>query len=178
MIDDELAEKIMAAANDASAANDEHCTWSMARAAASALREAIPGLGSLIAGTGVGVDATEAPHPSGDSMTEVDGISEALLEFADSIDADGDDLRPLLRRAAEALTDRSAQVRSAVSGAAKFADRAFALERILRRVIEEFNDAARQVGYAVPRAHALNQVEAARNELATYRAMIEAAKGE
>lgn len=111
-------------------------------------------------------------------MTEVDGISKALLEFADSIDADGDDLRPLLRRAAEALTDRSAQVRSAVSGAAKFADRAFALERILRRVIEEFNDAARQVGYAVPRANAISQVEAARNELAAYFTMTEAAKAE
>jgi hypothetical protein len=56
-----------------------------------------------------------------------DEISADLLQWADSIDADGDDLRPLLRRAAAALIDRLAQIKSAVDGAAKFADRATAL---------------------------------------------------
>jgi hypothetical protein len=51
-------------------------------------------------------------------------IAANLLEWADSIDGEGDDLRPLLRLAAEALTDRLAQIKSAVDGAAKFADRA------------------------------------------------------
>jgi chromosome segregation ATPase len=55
------------------------------------------------------------------------GISTKLLEWADGIDADGDDLRPLLRQAAAALTDRLAQIKSAVDGAAKFAERAATL---------------------------------------------------
>lgn len=61
-----------------------------------------------------------------DAKDDANIVSE-LLQWAASIDADGDDLRPLLRRAAEALTDRMEQIKSAVDGAAKFADRAAAL---------------------------------------------------
>ena len=54
-------------------------------------------------------------------------IAAHLLEWADSIDGEGDDLRPLLRLAAEALTDRHAGFKSAVDSSAKFADRAATL---------------------------------------------------
>lgn len=101
-----------------------------------------------------------------------EAISAELLQWADGIDAEGDDLRPLLRRAAKALADRETQMKSVIDGAAKAADRAYylrgkveKLERLLRQVIEDFDGAARQVGYAVPRAKALEQVEAARREL-------------
>jgi hypothetical protein len=61
-----------------------------------------------------------------DKLTD-EAIAANLLEWADSIDGEGDDLRPLLRLAAEALADRLAQIKSAVDGAAKFADRAATL---------------------------------------------------
>jgi hypothetical protein len=70
-------------------------------------------------------DGTEARDVS-DAMHDANIVSK-LLQWADSIDADGDDLRPLLRRAAQSLTDRMAQIKSAVDGAAKFVDRAAAL---------------------------------------------------
>ena len=70
-------------------------------------------------------DGCEARDVS-DAKDDANIVSE-LLQWAASIDADGDDLRPLLRRAAEALTDRMEQIKSAVDGAAKFADRAAAL---------------------------------------------------
>jgi hypothetical protein len=61
-----------------------------------------------------------------DKLTD-DAIAANLMEWANSIDGEGDDLRPLLRLAAETLTDRAAQIQSAVDGAAKFADRAATL---------------------------------------------------
>lgn len=78
-----------------------------------------------------------------DAKDDANIVSE-LLQWAASIDADGDDLRPLLRRAAEALTDRMEQIKSAVDGAAKFADRTRALTgRVaeLERLLMQWDDA-------------------------------------
>jgi phosphoribosyl-ATP pyrophosphohydrolase len=75
-----------------------------------------------------------------DKLTD-EQIAANLLEWADSIDGEGDDLRPLLRLAAEALTDRLAQIKSAVDGAAKFADRAATLTARVAELTRERDEA-------------------------------------
>jgi len=78
------------------------------------------------------------------------------------------EIKRLSRERDEILKEgiRQSDWKAAAEARAKiFTDRAAELERVLRWVIDEFDAAAGQVDYAVPRAKALEQVAAARNAL-------------
>lgn len=82
-------------------------------------------------------------QPSEWPLETDDAIAAELMRWAASIDAEGDDLRPLLRRAAEALADREAQMKSVIGSSAKFADEIIRLRtevKKLRKALKPFSD--------------------------------------